>query len=168
MSISLSGGELLNIAIGIERQGIAFYDTMARSGSNTATCEVFQYLADMERLHLQLFQDMLAEAGDWKTPESYSEEQIGYIKGLVESAVFSDEMASGEITNHAESDIDALELAISAEKDSILFYYEMRDIMPRSIHQTVGQIISEEKLHLRQLTELKKRLTASREEPREE
>lgn len=164
MSIALSAGELLNIAIGIERQGIAFYDTMARSSGNTATCEVFQYLADMERRHLQLFQDMLAETDEFKIPDSYSEEQVGYLKGLVESAVFSDEMASGEITNHTESDIGALELAIAAEKDSILFYYEMRDIMPGNIHQTVGQTISEEKLHLRQLTELKKRLSASSEE----
>ncbi len=164
MSIAISGGELLNIAIGIERQGIAFYDTMARSSGNTITCEVFQYLADMERRHLQLFQDMLAEAADWQAPESYSDEQIGYIKGLVESAVFSDEMASGEIINHTESDIGALELAISAEKDSILFYYEMGDIIPRGNRHTVEQIINEEKLHLRQLTELKNKLAASKEE----
>ena len=164
MSISLSVGELLNIAIGIERQGIAFYDTMARSAGNTSTCEVFQYLADMERRHLQLFQDMLAETGDSKVSESYSEEQAGYLKGLVESAVFSDEIASSETLNHAESDVSALETAIFAEKDSILFYYEMRDIIPRNIHQMVEQIISEEKLHLRQLTELKKRLTSPQEE----
>ncbi len=31
MSISLSGSELINIAIGIERRGIAFYDVMVRS-----------------------------------------------------------------------------------------------------------------------------------------
>jgi rubrerythrin len=164
MSIALSMGELLNIAIGIERQGIAFYDTMARSVGNTATGETFQYLADMERRHLQLFQDMLSETGDSNVSESYSEEQAGYLKGLVESAVFSDEMASSEMLNHAESDVSSLETAISAEKDSILFYYEMRDIVPRNIHQMVEQIMNEEKLHLRQLAELKKKLVASKEE----
>ena len=164
MSIALSKGELFNIAIGIERQGIAFYDTMARSAGNTATSEIFQYLADMERRHLQLFQDMLSETGDSKVSEDYSEEQAGYLKGLVESAVFSDEMALSETLNHAESDISALETAISAEKDSILFYYEMRDIIQSNTRQSINQIISEEKLHLRQLSELKNRLSASREE----
>ena len=33
MSISLSGSELINIAIGIERRGIAFYDVMVRSAN---------------------------------------------------------------------------------------------------------------------------------------
>jgi len=163
MSIALSIAELFNIAIGIERQGIAFYDTMARSAGNPATCQIFQYLADMERRHLQLFEDMLSETVDSKELENYSEEQAGYLKGLVESAVFSDEIASSETLNHAESDISALETAISAEKDSILFYYEMRDIIPRNTHQAIEQILNEEKLHLRQLTEIKKKLANSKE-----
>ena len=37
MSISFSGSELINIAIGIERRGIAFYDTMTKSTKNAAT-----------------------------------------------------------------------------------------------------------------------------------
>jgi rubrerythrin len=58
------------------------------------------------------------------------------------------------------SDIEAMELAIGAEKDSILFYYEMKDIMPQRAQPTVNKIIAEEKSHLRQLSELKKRLAA--------
>jgi len=45
MSISFSGSELINIAIGIERRGSAFYDIMARSTENTIARDVFQYLA---------------------------------------------------------------------------------------------------------------------------
>ena len=37
MSISFSGSELVNIAIGIERRGIAFYDIMTKSTKNAAT-----------------------------------------------------------------------------------------------------------------------------------
>ncbi len=62
MSISFSGNELINIAIGIERRGIAFYDVMAKSTENTATLELFQHLTDMEREHIQIFQGMLGEA----------------------------------------------------------------------------------------------------------
>jgi len=60
----------------------------------------------------------------------------------------------------ADSDIKALELAIGAEKDSILFYYGMKDIMPKRAQPTVNKIITEEKSHLRQLSELKKNLAA--------
>lgn len=45
-----------------------------------------------------------------------------------------------------------------AEKGSILFYYGMKEIMPRPVQATVSKIISEEKSHLRQLSEAKKKL----------
>jgi len=57
-----------------------------------------------------------------------------------------------------DSDIKAIELSISAEKDSILFYYNMKELMPKGAQATVNKIITEEKLHLRQLSELKKKL----------
>ena len=47
MSIPFSGSKLINIAIGIERNGSAFYDIMARSVENPMTRDVFLFLADM-------------------------------------------------------------------------------------------------------------------------
>ena len=44
MSISFSGSELINIAIGIERRGTAFYEVMARSTKNAVARDVFLYL----------------------------------------------------------------------------------------------------------------------------
>jgi len=55
----------------------------------------------------------------------------------------------------------ALELAIGAEKDSILFYYEMRDIIPHRFAPVVNRVIAEEKSHLQQLSEIKKKLAAA-------
>lgn len=158
MSISFSGSELINIAIGIERRGIAFYDIMAKSTENTETRELFQYLTDMEREHIRIFQDMLGEADKYQPSATYAGEHAAYLQTLVESAVFTDDLVTSEMATRAESDIEALELAISAEKDSILFYYEMKDIIPRRAQPTVNKIITEEKLHLRQLSELKKKL----------
>ena len=67
-------------------------------------------------------------------------------------------MVTSEMATRADSDIGAIELAISAEKDSILFYYEMKGAIPQRAQPTVNKIITEEKLHLRQLSELKKKL----------
>ena len=158
VSISFSGSELINIAIGIERRGIAFYDIMTRSTENAVARDVFQYLADMERQHIQIFQGMLGEADKYQPSETYAEEYAAYFLALVDSAVFTDNIVTSEMATQADSDIEALELAIGAEKDSILFYYEMRDIMPQRAHSTVNKIIAEEKSHLRQLFELKKKL----------
>lgn len=160
MSISFSGSELINIAIGIERRGIAFYDIMTRSTGNATARDVFQYLTDMERQHIQIFQGMLGEADKYQIPETYAGEYAAYLQALVDSAVFTDDMVTSEMATKAGSDIEAMELAIGAEKDSILFYYEMKDIMPRRAQPTVNKIIAEEKSHLRQLSELKRKLAA--------
>lgn len=160
MSISFSGSELINIAIGIEGRGIVFYDVMAKSTQNEAAREVFNYLADMEREHIETFKGMLEGADKFQVPADESGQYTAYLRALVDSAVFSDDMVTSEMAAQAESDTAALELAIRAEKDSILFYYEMKEVMPQRAQATVNKIIAEEKSHLRQLSELKKKLAA--------
>jgi len=58
---SFSGSELINITIGIERRGIAFCDIIIRSTGNATARDVFQYLADMERQRIQIFQNLLEQ-----------------------------------------------------------------------------------------------------------
>ena len=158
MSISYYGNELINIAIGIERRGIAFYDIMTRSTENAVTRDVFQCLVGMEREHIKIFQDMLSEADKYETPETYAGEYEAYLQALVDSAVFTDDLATSEMASQVDSDIKAIELGISAEKDSILFYYNMKELMPQRTQAAVNKIITEEKSHLRQLSELRKKL----------
>lgn len=161
MSIVFSVSELINIAIGIERRGITFYDIMARSTDDEMARDVFQGLADMERGHIQIFQDMLGEADNYQSSETSSEEYAGYLQALIDSAVFTDDAITSEMATQADSDIQALELGINTEKDSILFYYQMRDIMPQSALSMINRIIAEEKSHLRQLSEIKNRLAGA-------
>ncbi len=138
MSISFSGNELINIAIGIERRGIAFYDTMTKSTKNATARDAFQHLANMEREHIQIFQNMLAEADKYQIPETHAGEYAAYLQSLVDNAVFTDDFVTSEMATKADTDIEALELAISAEKDSILFYYGMKEIMPKRAQPTVN------------------------------
>ena len=163
MSIAFSVSELINIAISIERRGITFYDIMAKSTDNEIASQVFQNLADMEREHIRIFQEMLDEADKYQPLEDKNEEEeyASYLQALIDNAVFTDDMITSEMATQADSDIQAVELGISAEKDSILFYYEMRDIMPRQALPMINRIITEEKSHLRQLSEVKKRLAGA-------
>ncbi|MFC2035066.1 ferritin family protein [Chloroflexota bacterium] len=159
MSISLSASEILKVAISIERRGIAFYDVMAKSVQNAETGNVFQNLAHMEQYHVNIFEDMLNVADNYEPAQINSEENDAYVQALGDNAVFTDDMITSETVTKVESDIEALELAISAEKDSILFYYEMKEVLPQRVHPSVNRIITEEKSHLRQLSELKRKLT---------
>ena len=160
MSISFYGNEIINIAIGIERRGIAFYDVLARSTQNAKARQIFQYLVGMEREHILIFQDMLDEADKYEVPEAFAGEYGAYLQALVDSAVFTDDAVTSELAAQSENDIAALELGINAEKDSILFYYEMREMMPKAARVKIDKVIAEEKQHLRQLSELRNTLAS--------
>ena len=161
MTITFSGSELINIAIGIEQRGIAFYDIMAKSTEDAGVRDIFRYLADMERNHIDIFEGMLGETDKYKIPEAYTGEYSTYLHALVDSAVFTDDAITSEMATRASSDIEALELAIGAEKDSILFYYGLKEALPQPAQSMVTKIIAEEKSHLSELSELKKKLAAS-------
>jgi rubrerythrin len=160
VSISFYGNEIINIAIGIERRGIAFYDVLARSTQNAKARQIFQYLVGMEREHILIFQDMLDEADKYEVPEAFAGEYGAYLQALVDSAVFTDDAVTSELATQSENDIAALELGINAEKDSILFYYEMREMMPKAARAKIDKVITEEKQHLRQLSELRNTLAS--------
>jgi rubrerythrin len=161
MSIVSSGDELIRIAIDIERRGISFYDVIAKSTDNEIAKETFEELVAMEREHLSLFQEMLAELEGSTSEETTPQEYPEYIQSLINEAVFSDDMVTSEMATQADSDIKAVDLGISAEKDSILFYYELKDNVPRRVVPLVDRIIAEEKTHLQQLSEIKKKLNAA-------
>ena len=160
MSIVFSSDNLISIAIDIERRGIMFYDIMAKSSDNEAARAVFEGLVEMEREHISIFEDMLGEAGRPPSREDLSPEHSDYLQALIDGAVFTDDAITSEMAAQADNDIKALELAISAEKDSILFYYEIKDIMSGNAVAIINRIIAEEKTHLQQLSGIKKKLAA--------
>jgi rubrerythrin len=161
MSIVFSPAELINIAIGIERSGITFYDIMARTTDNEAAREIFREFVGMERGHLGMFQGMLSTIGDVKPPETSTPEYTGYLQALIDDAVFTNDALMSETLTQADSDIKALEIGISAEKDSILFYQSIKEVMPRTVITALDKIIAEEKSHLQQLTFLRNKLQSS-------
>jgi rubrerythrin len=161
MSVVFSGNELINIAIGIERRGITFYDIMAKSTDNENARAVFEELVEMEREHLKTFQAILEQVDESPVAEVPPQEYFDYLQALMDNAVFTDDLITSEMATQADSDIKAIELGISAEKDSILFYYEMRDSLTRRSIPVMDRLIAEEKLHLKQLSEIKKKLAAS-------
>jgi len=160
MGVLFSGSELINIAIGIERNGLAFYQSLVKAEKDVMARGAYKYLADMEEKHLKTFQSMLDTMGEYKPPEIYTDEYDLYLKALVDSAVFTDDKVAREMAERVTSSAEAIQIALGAEKDSILFYSEMRNLVPERDRKVVDRIIEEEKSHLRQLSDLKRKLAA--------
>ena len=149
MPASYSASELVTIAIGIERRGITYYDVIARSTDDDQARTIFEGLAQAERVHLATFEKLLEDVGGVDLGENAEE---GYIATLLEDNVFTDDSVTADVAMQADTDIKAIDLGISAEKDSILYYYELRDLLPDDLSPLVTRILNEEKRHLAQLT----------------
>jgi len=153
-----SGSELVNVALGIEKNGIAYYDSLAELTTDAALKNVYNYLANMERRHMEIFQNILDSIGKYQpTYAGETEEEYElYLKALVDSAVFTNDQVARQMAQKASSPAEAIQIALGAEKDSIIFYCEMRDFIPERDRPIIDGIISEEKSHIRQLSSLKK------------
>ena len=159
MGVLFSGRELINIAIGIEINGLAFYEALLKVEKDTIARGAYKYLANMEEQHIKTFQSMLNTVGDEVHPEIYTEEYDLYLKALIDSAVFTNDQVAREMAENARGSAEAIQIALGAEKESILFYYEMRDLVHERARETVDKIIEEEKSHLKRLSDLKKNLS---------
>jgi rubrerythrin len=162
MGILFSGRELVSIGMGIEVNGAAFYDSLAGCAKDDSVKTTYRQLADKEREHVQTFQKMLSSVSDYDPPETLTEEYEAYMRALVDSLVFTDEKTACDLARRMSSDLEAVRTALIAEKDSILFYTEMRDLVRAAERHVVDQLIAEEKSHVRELTELMRNVSAGR------
>ncbi len=159
MSIIFSGSELLEAAVGIEKNGAAFYQALAEKSWEDSVRAIYEHLADEEIKHQETFQAMLDKVGGYQPPEDYAQDYPLYLKSLVDSAVFTNVAQARQRAAEAASDSQALDIGIQAEKDSILFYTEMQNLVKPADRQVVMKIIDEERGHLSQLTQLKKKMS---------
>ena len=157
MGPSVANCNLVNIAIGIEKRGIIFYDAVGRSSGREVVRDTFQYLSGMERRHIQIIQEIF-KIVDKSVHYGYDVEYSAYIRALMENTVFTGELADSEAIKRIQDDMRALDLAILAEKDSILLYHEMQYRVSDPAREVIGRIIAEEKAHLLQLAELKRQV----------
>ena len=154
-----SSNELIEVALGIERNGVVYYSSLAKSTTDPWLKDTYNHLADMERKHIEIFQNMLGSVGKYKpTYAGETEEEYElYLKALIDSTVFTDDKVARQMAQKASSPAEAIQLALGAEKDSILFYSEMRDLVAEQDRPIIDKIIKEEKSHLRQLSSLKRK-----------
>jgi rubrerythrin len=158
MSIIFSGSEMIEVALGIEKNGAAFYQALAEKTKAQGTRVTYEHLADEEIKHLKTFQAMLETVGKYQPPQDYAEDYGRYLKSLVDSSVFTSVSQAQQKAAQTASPTEAIDIGIQAEKDSILFYTEMQNLVKPADSPLITRIIGEERDHLNQLLQLKKAL----------
>lgn len=157
MGILFAGSEVVDICIEIEKNGGMFYHVLAESAQEEEVRKLALYLEGEEKRHQATFEKLRSTLKGYRPVESYPGEYELYMKALADERVFTSDTVVEEMAGKAQTDVEALTIAIGFEKDSILFLHEMHDLVPKSECGTMDTLVKEEKSHLRQLSEIKRK-----------
>ena len=150
-----NANEILELAIAIERAGEQFYRTAEQTLTDPRVRETFRFLALEEVEHERDFRAMLERIGRFDPgPEAASEDYHAYLRAYVDNVVFSQRSAPTSCARAGLNEEAALRFAMQREQDSILFYLELRDLVPADERGVIEHIITEERAHYRKLAEL--------------
>ena len=155
-----SGSEIVEIAVEIEKNGRDFYSSVALLLKDKKAKDIFKYLAGQEENHIKVFEKMLAGVKKYEPLEAYTDEYFAYVKALSEEHVFTKKKKGKEIAKTVKDGKRAVELGLSFERDSILFYYEMKNFVPGSEQNIIDELMKEEQMHLKKLSLLRRRCYA--------
>lgn len=155
MSDTFSGCEIVEIGINIEKNGRDFYGALAQKSTAPEIVETFEYLKEAETEHERVLEELFSQTCEYNPKEAYPEEYFSYMKALSGQYVFTEKGAGGKLAEKIKNNEEALDAAIQLEKDSVLFYEEMKKVVPEKDRSIVDKIISEEKKHVVKLCELK-------------
>jgi rubrerythrin len=156
----LSTGEVVKLGIEVEKNGRDFYISVAASSKNIKARELFLYLADEELKHEKIFEAILNDIGKYELQEPVSDESEYYLQGISGEYVFTQKDKGKEIGARVKNDLQAIELAIGFEKDSILLFNAMKDKVSEAGRITVDKLVKQEKEHLLKLAEIKESYNA--------
>lgn len=147
MSYDFNADEIFEMAEQMERNGAAFYRNAAENVADQANKDMLLKLAAMEDDHEKTFADMRAAlTAQEKTSTVFDPdgEVVLYLKALVDTRVFFKK----EIDTTSMKEI--LKEALLAEKDSIVFYLGMKEMVPEKLGKSrLEDIIREEMGHIK-------------------
>jgi rubrerythrin len=150
MAFDFNARDIFEMAKEIERNGASFYTEAAKNVEKNEQKDLLLDLARMEEEHEETFKRMeqkLTEKEQTETVFDPENEAFQYLKALADTRVFFEK----EMDYSSMKAI--LKSALGAEKDSIVFYLGMKDLVPEKFGKNrLDGIIREEMSHVRLLS----------------
>ena len=147
--------DIVELALELEKNGEAYYRSVADKAQSAKVRELFEDLAYQETLHYKTFQELGRTAWDkpLMSPEQW-QEYLDYLQATVQSAFFEGEDKALAAADKAATEQQALRMAMEFEKETLLFFHDLRELVPAGEKPAVLRIIAEEKAHLRRLADM--------------
>lgn len=157
MPVSFSADEIYEMAEQIERNGAGFYRKASESMTDPKMKDLLKDLITMEIQHEQTFAALRTElTADDQTPCVFDPDGEGalYLRALADGHVFDIDADPSDMLSGSETAADVLDMAISLEKDSIVFYVGMEGLMPAKANKgRIKAIIDQEIAHIALLSD---------------
>ncbi len=162
MIYGFNADEVFQIAIDIEENGKRFYEKAMDIVDNPDVKAVLGSLAKDEAEHLKKFAELKAQLPKTATEATVwdpEHEMNQYLQMMADIHIFRSDLDVEKKLSLANNPEDILKLGIQFEKDSIVFFQTMQDATEeKKGREIIGQLINEEKVHLRKLSLELKRL----------
>jgi len=155
MAVMFDASEIFQLAIRIEENGEKFYRQMSEKFDEPELKELFTFLAQEEVGHQKVYQEILSTFESYEPHESYPGEYFAYLRSYADNIIFSQKEFEKRM-NEIDNAYAAIEFAIGAELNSILYYQEVKKMVSEKNHEKIEKIINEERKHFVQLSDIKK------------
>jgi rubrerythrin len=151
-ALQFNADEIFTMAEQIERNGARFYRAAAKN--NSPARELLQSIAEMEDRHLATFEQMheafSARAHDAERDTFDPEgEAAAYLSSMANGHVFDIKKDPALLLKGNETTGEIIHIAIGLEKDSIVFYLGMKELVSNRLDKkSIELIIKEEMQHI--------------------
>jgi len=153
--------EVIEMGIQILKNGRDYYTEISGLTKNDQLKETFAWLSEEEGRHIKTFEAMLVDVEKCEPFEIYDGEYAAYIKSLIDGYNYTKVNQGKEIAKKVKDNGQAIDMAISYEKDSILFIHEMKNIVRERERQVISDLIKKVQEHVTRLYNLRKCLTST-------
>lgn len=152
MSITFNADEIFEIAEDMERNGAKFYREAAGNASEEETKQMLLNMATMEDGHLKTFQEMRKQLTDQERQLSTfdPENEAGmYLQAMADAHGSEGKVTPSQKLTGKESIVEVIEIALNAEKESVVYYFGLKSMVPAKAGQDkVEAVILEELNHI--------------------
>lgn len=162
MSKLFNAREILEIAIRIEENGARFYRKAAENIDIPESKKLLLGLADMEDIHEETFRSFVREMEGEKSGDDFIDpngDAARYLGAIAGGYVFPVTEDPSDRLTGKETLLEIIDFAIGLEKDSVVYYLGVREIVPPALGRNrIDKIITEEMHHITLLSDVKRSL----------
>ena len=157
MATIFNAREIAETAVEKEIKRREFYVAVTELSRNTEMKKLFEFLTTEEGRHVARFVELRDSLPIETRPEEYDAEMRAYMDSIVENSLYSN-INSKDFVQEAIDTNEVFRLAITLEKDAILFFWEFLQYVSEADKKIVKALIEEEKGHIRMLANLRREL----------